>query len=174
MTENRLSTRRRFFTSAGAALSVPLVAGASGANRADAAEIPAGDPGLARREATAAVRDLTHTLAFSVIAGDSAQIECLFVDPRAAAELESVRRIVLSGVRPDEIELGTDCTTARFESTVAIEFERRLDADGTLAQMARAQDTDFVRTTESRQLSAECARSEAGWQFVSLRLRRIA
>jgi hypothetical protein len=172
MSESKLSTRRRFVSSAGAALSVPLVAGTVGADLAAGAQAPAVEPALARREAISAVRDLTHTLAFSVGAADSARIERLFVDPLWAAELAGIRWLTPSGLAPDTYELSADCTTARFEMPVAVEVEAPLVADGTLAQMAQAQGTGFVRRRESRLLSAECVRGAAGWQFLSLYLRR--
>jgi hypothetical protein len=141
---------RRSFLKRGAFLAAPLAAGTPAfVLAADGAKAR-----LRRLEDEAALRELHQRWLGEINAGG-----------RDAILGEAVRRVSTDHAEPDLIEIAANGknATGRFHCTV--ELEAPLAADSTLAQMAHAQGTGFIRRKERRVLEVEYAKSAAGWSI---------
>jgi len=173
MSNDKVSSRRRFFVRAGAALAVPLAAAGAGAAQAavadDAASLGAR---LAAHDDLAAIRSLRQTFARAIGDGGGEGLGDLFVDRRAAAAAAAgfagVRRLAPADFgEHDRVEIAADGRTARAEAHCTVETETALDADGTLAEMARAQGEGFVRRAGRRVLVIDYVRQGETWKIAS-------
>jgi hypothetical protein len=166
MKSRTLSSRRRFFFSAGAALSAPLAAGTAFAGGADDARADALDT-------VESIRRLEQALAARIVSGDADGIAKLFLDPERVASLDGVRRIAPTGFgERDVVELGADGESARIELPCELEIEAEIEAEGTLVEMARLQGDGLLRRRETRTLEAELAVAADGtWKFRRLEFR---
>jgi SnoaL-like domain len=170
MSTHELSTRRRFFGSAGAALAVPLTATAL------AQPATGGDDSatrLAALEATSAIRALQREYARRVNAGANEAAAHLFADPAAAPVDASLRRLAADRFAAhDVIEVAPDGATASacFECTV--ETETAIAGSYTLVDMLREQGDATLRSVERRVLESDYVTQGGAWKIASLVLRR--
>jgi hypothetical protein len=156
-------TRRAFFGHAGAALAVPLTAGAASAQETgDGSGLAAR---LAALEDAAAIRDLQQTYARLVNAGAHAELAALFVDPARAVIDGDVQLLVPAAAADDALSVAGDGTaTARLGCTV--ELVTPIAGDGTLVEMARLQGDGFVKRRERRVLASSFVKRNGLWRFV--------
>jgi hypothetical protein len=167
MTTNSVSTRRRFFWKAGAALSAPLGIGAAEAAAAKHGESAAASKSLGDIDA---IRRLQIDLASRLNSGTARALDDLFAGSAGTASLAGIRRIAPAdfGER-DLIELAADGRSAHARFHCAVETQVPIDAEGTLAQMARQQGDGFVRRQEARVLEADYVVRDGRWKIQSLR-----
>ena len=164
MSKDTASTRRSFLKR-GALLAAPLAAVAA------PAAILADDAlkaRLAKLEDEAAIRELHQTWLRRLDIDDNASARdaaaALFANREGAAFDPSVRRIAPDQAgEPDTIEVAADGKRAAGRFHCAVETETAIPQDCTLAQMAHAQGSGFVRRTERRVLKVEYVKSSGAW-----------
>jgi len=162
MNADNTSTRRSFLKS-GALLAAPLAAVAAPAVIAADDELKAR---LARLEDEAAIRDLHQSWLRRVNSG-AAGAATPFADSKNVALDGSVRSIAADhSAEPDAIEIAADGQSAVGRFPCAVEIERTIPQDCTLAQMAHAQGGGFVRQTERRVLKVEYSKASGAWAIV--------
>jgi len=159
MSKDTNSTRRSFLKN-GAVLAAPIVAATPAAVLADDGLRAR----LARLENEAAIRALHHTWLRRVNAADDKAVAPLFADAEGPAFEQAVRSIVAdhSG-EPDAIEIAADGKSAAGYFACAVEIETAIPQDSTLAQMAHAQGSGFLRRNERRVLKVEYVRAGGAW-----------
>ncbi len=161
---NSTQSTRRSFLQCGALLAVPLAAAAPAAVIADD-RLKAR---LARLEDEAAIRNLHQNwmrqVNTSVGAGASDAVAPLFTDAEGTAFSHAVRNIAAdhSG-EPDAIEVASDGKSAAGRFQCAVEIETAISQDCTLAEMAHAQGSGFVRRTERRALKVKYVKTGDAW-----------
>lgn len=170
MNDKTVSTRRAFFSSAGAALSAPLAMTA--ASVASAAARPgdaSADQRLAELEDVNAIRELNETYARHINAGAHDEAAALFVDARRAPVDDAVRTLSADrfGER-DVVGLAADGTAATARIHCAVELETPIEPGGTLVEMARLQGDGVVRRTERRVLEAAYRKVGGVWKIERL------
>ncbi len=155
------SATRRSFLKKGALLAVPLAAAAA------PAAIAADDSlksRLARLEDEAAIRNLHHSWLKQASTGTGTSSS---VRSKGATD-ETVRNIAADHAAPaDAIEIAPDRKTASGRFHCVVEVETSIAPDSTLAQMAHAQGSGFVRRTERRLLRVAYAKSAGAWSVAS-------
>jgi len=168
MTTHTVSSRRRFFFETGAALSAPLAIGTAWASAADDgafASMRAGELGAIK-----AIRGLHQTLAEHIRSRAADDIANLFLDRAGADNVAGIRRLAPADFGEREvIELAADGDSARVEVPCEIEIESEIEAEGTLAEMARLQGDGVLRRREMRMLEADLVVHEGAWKFRRLR-----
>jgi hypothetical protein len=177
MSKDTVSTRRSFLKS-GAILAAPLGAVASAAVIAD--------DGLkarvARLEDEAAIRSLHQTWvrkvnsidARNATAGETA-IELHGSQSRAFDQSDqgdqAVRSIAADHAgEPDAIDIAADGRTAAGRFPCVVEIESEIAQDCTLAEMAHAQGSGFVRRTERRILRVEYVKDSGAWAVAKIEI----
>jgi hypothetical protein len=165
MSDKPVSTRRRFFGSAGVALSAPLVLATAYGSPTGADE--AARARLSKLEDENAIRELNRTFAALVNARAYGEARALFADPSAARIDPSIGHVAARrfGDR-DWIEVGAGgaAATARFHCNVVVETV--IGPDCTLAQMAREQGEGVLRRAEPRVLDAAFVKADGRWRIV--------
>jgi hypothetical protein len=162
-----LSTRRRFFLKAGAALSAPLAFGATNASAVEAGD----DAGrlksrLAELEDVEAIRALIRAHARLVSSGPREALAELFADP-SADELEAGLRSLSPdhfGER-DIIEIAADGQRATARIHCVAEIEAAIEPRCPLVDMAREQGGGIVRRTESAVLENSYVKRGGVWKI---------
>jgi hypothetical protein len=158
---------RRSFLKKGALFAVPLAAATA------PAAIVADDSlksRLARLEDEAAIRNLHAAWLRQFNAGDVGAAASLAATESAASG-EVLRRIAPDhAAAPDAIEITSDGNSASGRFHCVVEIETPIARDSTLAQMAHAQGSGFVRRTERRLLRVTYAKSAAAWSIASATL----
>ncbi len=171
MSTNEMSTRRRFFGHAGAALSVPLTATAAVAAR------PSSGDGTAARltalEDANAIRALQREYARLVNAGAHADAAGLFAEAVAAPSDASVRRLAADRFAAhDVIDVAPDGATATARLECTVETETAIAGTCTLVDMLRVQGEGALRAVEQRALESSYVKRGGAWKIASLVLRR--
>ncbi len=164
MSTSALSTRRSFIQTAGAALSVPLVAASASV---DAAEEP--NPlaaRLAHLEDLNAIRALNHQLARHLTAGTGDPIAAVFADPANARINPEVRGLVPDGFGDlDTIDIAPDRQVATAVLHYTVHVETPIGPDCPLVEMARQQGGGIVRRTEHRVFEHAYVRRDGIWKI---------
>lgn len=167
MKTTTVSTRRRFFTVAGAALSAPLVLAAPrrAAARDDPAELAAR---LAALEDEKALRKLCRAYVRHFNAEARGTRAAPFADGAPWAEEDAgIRRIVAADFDEQaavEVAVSRKRATVRMPCTV--EIETAIGVPGcTLIDMARAQGEGVLEHREPRVLQHVCVRGRDGWRI---------
>jgi len=170
---NSTSTRRSFLKR-GALLAAPLAAVAAPAAIMADDELKAR---LARLENEAAIRELHQTWLRRFNArkdettGAHDAAAALFANREGAALDPSVRGIAPDHAgEPDTIEVAADGKSATGRFHCALEIETAIPQDSTLAQMAHAQGSGFVRRTERRILKVEYVKASGAWAITRAEL----
>jgi hypothetical protein len=164
MSTKSASTRRSFLKR-GALLAAPLAAAVPAAVMADDGL----KSRLARLEDEAAIRELHQTWLRRINAGASDAATPLFAGPERAAFDQSVRSIAADHAgEPDAIEFAADGKSAAGVFQCAVEIETPIAQDCTLAQMAHAQGSGFVRRTERRVLKVEYVKASGAWAIAKV------
>jgi hypothetical protein len=164
MKTKSISTRRRFFLQAGAAMSVPLAAGghATESGTADSVE----KARLAALEDERAIRDLQRAYARLFNSGAHEEIRGLFVNPTAAHIDGSVRGLSPVGFgEHDAVEISPDRKTATARTHCAVHTETAIGPSCTLVEMAREQGEGVLRQSEARVLVGRYARVAGAWKI---------
>lgn len=155
---------RRSFLKKGALLAVPLAAATA------PAAIVADDSlksRLARLEDEAAIRKL-HAAWLREFNAADANATAPLLAAKSATPAEVVRRIAPDhAAAPDAIEIASDGHSAFGRFHCVAEIETPIARDSTLAQMAHAQGSGFVRRTERRLLRVTYAKSSGAWSIAS-------
>lgn len=163
---NETSSTRRSFLKAGSLLAAPLAAVAVPA-------VVMADDGLkarlAKLEDEAAIRELRQTWLRRINTGARDAATSLLADPDGAALDPSVRSVAAdhSGP-PDAVEIAADGRSAAGHFPCAVEIETVIAQDCTLAQMAHAQGSGFVRRTERRVLKVEYVKTSGAWAIAKV------
>ena len=164
MTTDTTSTRRSFLKS-GALLAAPLAAAVPAAVIADDGL----KARLARLEDEAAIRALHHTWLRRINTGAHDAATPLFANPEGTALDQSLRSIAPDHVgQPDAIEVASDGKNATGQFQCAVEIENTIAQDCTLAQMAHAQGSGFVRRTERRGLKVVYVKASGAWAIAKV------
>jgi len=160
MTKDTTSTRRSFLKG-GALLAAPLAAVAAPVVVMADDELKAR---LAKLENEAEVRELHQNWLRRINTGARDAAASLFADPKRAAFDPSVRSIAADHAgQPDVIEVAADGKRAAGRFHCAVEIETAIPQDSTLAQMAHAQGSGFVRRMERRMLNVEYVNTSGAW-----------
>jgi hypothetical protein len=164
--KNKPISSRRTFLKNGAILAVPLAA-------AGAPAVVLADDGLKSRlvklENEAAIREVHQSWLRQVNSGDGAAVAGDAVMPRIA-DADAAGRIARSiaadhTAEPDTIEVAPDGNSATGRFHCVVEIETPLANDSTLAQMAHAQGSGFVRRSERRILHFRYAKANGAWSL---------
>jgi hypothetical protein len=159
MTAKQTSSRRNFLKR-GALLAVPLATAVPAAVMADDGV----KSRLAKLENEAAIRELHQTWLRRINTGVADEARALFADPKSAAFDPTVRRIAADHeAEPDAIEVAPDVKSATGRFHCSVEIETPIAQDCTLAQMAHAQGTGFIRRTEHRVLKVGYVKASGAW-----------
>ncbi len=166
MSTNGVSTRRRFFGAAGAALSVPLagVAGAAGSERAsgDAAR-------LAALEDANAIRALQRELVRLVNAGELERAARLFATPAAASLDAGLHRLEADRFAADDVvDVAPGGLTATSRLECSVETATEIPGAYTLVDMLRSQGEGTLRAVERRTLESEYVKQAGAWKIARL------
>lgn len=148
---NRNTSTRRSFLKKGALLAAPLAAAAPAAVLADDGL----KARLARLEDEAAIRKLHQTWLREINSG-------------SGSPMEGIRSIAPdhSG-EPDAIEIAPGGKSAAGRFHCAVEIETAIPQDSTLAQMAHAQGSGFVRRSERRILTVNYVKASGSWSIAN-------
>lgn len=175
MGTNSVSTRRRFISIAGAALSAPVAAAAvstlpAGADRGETLEAR-----LARLEDVEAIRALNQAYARHLNAGAHQELAALFAE-RSDVHIDgAVRTIAADGLRENElIEVAPDRRTATARLPCTVEIESEIGPTCPLVEMAREQGGGVVTRTEAARFESVYVRRDGEWWIASVRLAVIA
>ena len=174
MDMNTVSTRRRFLTRAGAALSAPLTV--AGLHAASGEELDGGALGErpADLEDVHAIRALNREYARRINRGEYGAAAALFAEPSQATVDESVHRLSADAFGEDDaIELAPDRRSAvgRFQCTVHTRIE--IGPACTLVDMARAQGEGFVERSETAVIEAEYVKEAGAWKIIRAARRAV-
>jgi hypothetical protein len=171
MKTKSISTRRRFFWQAGAALSVPLAAAAASPAQADANEASAR---LAALEDEKAIRALQRAYAELINSSAHEKARGLFVNPAAAHIDGSIRSLSAVGFgEHDAIEISPDRKTATARTQCAAQTETAIGPSCTLVEMAREQGEGVLRRAERRVLVGSYVRVGGAWKIEQLVWERL-
>lgn len=165
MSTKTVSTRRRFFLSAGAAMSAPL-AFAGTASRGAGERSTALESRLAALEDANAIRELHETYARLVNERAHRELARLYESPPRAQIDATITGLSAArfGER-DVIEIADDGVHATARIHCTVEIETPIDSTDTLVQMARAQGEGVVRRSEHRVLEHTCVRRGGSWKI---------
>jgi hypothetical protein len=165
---NAKNATRRSFLKKGALLAVPLAAATA------PAAIVADDSlksRLARLEDEAAIRNLHAAWLRQFNAADAKAAAHLMANSKSAASSEILRRIAPDhAAAPDAVDVASDGRSASGRCHCVVEIEAPIARDSTLAQMAHAQGSGFLRRTERRVLRVTYAKSSGAWSIASAEL----
>jgi len=164
MSKNTKPTRRSFLKGS-ALLAVPLAAAAPAAVIAED-QLKAR---LARLEDEAAIRDLHQTWLRGVNARAADTVRPLFADPKSTRLDQTVRTVAADHAgQPDTIEVSADSESAAGQFPCTVEIETAIPQDCTLARMAHAQGSGFVRRIERRVLKVEYVKASGAWAIAKV------
>jgi hypothetical protein len=164
MSKNTTATRRSFLKGS-ALLAVPLAAAAPAAAIAED-ELKAR---LARLEDEAAIRELHQTWLRGVNTRAADALRPLFADLESTGFDQTVRTVAADHAgRPEAIEVSADGKRAAGQFPCAVEIETAIPQDCTLARMAHAQGSGFVRRTERRVLKVEYVKASGAWTIAKV------
>jgi hypothetical protein len=153
MSKHSLPTRRTFLK--GGALVAAPIAAASVTALALAQDQTSNELNarMRRLEDEAAIREVHQSWLRQINAGQS-----------IALLGGSVMRVIADHAgRADRIEIATDGSKATGRFDCVVDVETRLPEDSTLGQMAHAQGTGAVRSTERRMLTVEYHKQSGVW-----------
>jgi hypothetical protein len=165
MKPQAVTTRRRFFLKAGAALSAPLaVATAHGSGNAgeDTATLYAR---LALLEDMSAIRDLNLRYAQHVNARERAEIARLFADPADAPIDDGIRGIAAESFAQDAIQISADRTTATARLECEVVIETPIEPRCPLVDMALEQGGGVVKRSERGVLENAYVKRSGIWKI---------
>jgi hypothetical protein len=148
------STPRRMFLKCGALLAGPIAAAAVPALALAKDQVDDGmNARLRRLEDEAAIRDVQQSWLRQVNAAGG-----------MALSGGSVTRVTADHAgSADRIEIAADARRATGRFDCAVDLETRLPNDSTLGQMAHAQGSGMLRTTERRVLTVEYVKIAGAW-----------
>lgn len=171
MKPKSISTRRRFFWQASAALSVPLAASAPSVAQADDGDASAR---LAALEDESAIRDLQQAYARLVNAGAHEQARDLFANPATAHIDGGIRGLSAVGFgERDVIDISPDRRTATARTHCTVRTETAIGPNCTLVEMAREQGEGVVRRSEERVLVSHYSNTSGTWRIERLVWERL-
>jgi hypothetical protein len=156
------TSTRRSFLKRGALLAAPLAAVAAPAAILADDEMRAR---LAKLENGAAIRDLHQAWLRAINAGEGGdEAAFIFANARRAALDPAVRSVAPDHAgEPDAIEVAADGKRAIGRFHCIVETETAIPQDSTLAQMAHAQGSGYVRRAEHRVLKVGYAKASGAW-----------
>jgi hypothetical protein len=167
MSNDKISTRRRFFVGAGAVLAAPAAVAARGAGQSERGALEAR---LAALEDERAIRELRLAYARHVNARAFSAAALLFADP-ADAGLDS-KIAALADDAAAGVEIAADRQSAVARGGCVIEIEEPIAGPGcTLVDMARAQGEGVLRHVERRELTQTFVRRGGVWKIERVSLR---
>jgi hypothetical protein len=163
------STRRRFFTKAGVALTAPLAfasAGASGNRNEDDAR--AMKARLGELENANAIRELQRCYVKHVNGGAREAVAALFANPARASFDENIR-----GLSTDElgVDVAVDGRTAVSKTSCTMSLETPIEPRCPLVDMARQQGGGVVRRSERCVLDTVYVKQNGVWKIERLAYR---
>ena len=171
MSNDSISTRRRFFWQAGAALSAPLAASTA---LGEGSSGDAAHERLAALEDERAIRALNQQYAELVAARAYAELAALHAEPSAFRLEERVRAIVPDSFgAADAIELAPDRATAASRIRCVVHVETAIGPSCTLVEMARQQGDGVLKSTERRVLEHEYVKRGGVWKIARSSYRAV-
>ncbi len=171
MNTDNVSTRRRFLSTAGAALSAPLAVAGANVSASGAEDRTSIEARLADLEGVNAIRKLHRTYAILVNRQAHDEVTGLFAVPSEATVDESIRSLSADRFgEEDLIELAADrqSATGRFYCTV--QTETPIGPSCTLVEMACAQGEGFVERSQRRVIEAAYVKQDGIWKIRRVRM----
>jgi len=167
MVMSDITTRRAFFSTAGAALAAPLALDAVEARPSSGTETAVLDR-LARLEDLQAVAAVTAAFARRLHAGEPEAVAAVSAATPNRAPLEALRRLSLEAPATVEpIVLGADGSTAAASIPCTAELETPLPPECTLVEMARAQGGGIVRRLAHGAVELLYEKRAGAWRVAS-------
>jgi hypothetical protein len=171
MKAKSISTRRRFFLQASAALSVPLAASALHAAKPGEGNANAR---LAVLEDEKAIREIQQAYARLVNSGAHENARELFVKPSSARIDASVRTLSMDGFgEHDAVEIAPDRGSATARTHCVVQTETMIGPSCTLVEMAREQGEGALRRFEKRVLVGTYVKVGETWKIEHLAWERL-
>jgi hypothetical protein len=165
MSTKAVTTRRRFFWKAGAALSVPLAVAASDAS-ASGEDAEALRARLSALEDMNAISELQQAYAQHVNAHARDALASLFADPANPQLDGSIHRVAAEAFAShDGIEFAADRATARARIDCTVDVVTAIEPSCTLVQMARQQGGGVIRRSEERVLENAYVKHGGVWKI---------
>jgi hypothetical protein len=172
MKTKSISTRRRFFLQASAALSLPLAASAAHAFKSGHSSASAR---LATLEDEKAIRELQQTYARLVNSGVHEEARGLFVNPAAPGIDVSVRSLSMDGFgEHDAIEIAPHHRSATARTRCVIQTQTMIGPNCTLVEMAREQGEGALRRFEKSVLVGTYVKVGETWKIERLDVDRVS
>ena len=171
MNTNNVSTRRRFLSTAGAALSAPLAVAGANVSASGAQDRTSIEARLADLEDVNAIRKLHHTHAALINRHAHDEVAGLFAVPSQAEVDESIGGLSADRFGEDDvIELTADrqSATGRFHCTA--QTKTPIGPNCTLVEMARAQGEGFIERSQRRVVEAAYVKQAGVWKIRRVRM----
>jgi hypothetical protein len=166
MNTKAVTTRRRFFWKAGAALSAPLVVATAHPSESSLEDIEALKAQLAKLEDVNAIRELQQTYARCVNARAHEEVARLFADPSNPQVDDSIRSLCADRFgEQDVIEVAAHRGTARARTHWTVEVETPIEPSCPLVEMALQQGDGVLRRTETRVLESTYVKQSGVWKI---------
>ena len=171
MNTDNVSTRRRFLSTAGAALSAPLAVAGANVSASGAQDRTSIKARLADLEDVNAIRRLHRTYAILVNRHAHDEVAGLFTVPSEATVDESIGSLSADRFGEDDvIEIAADrqSATGRFHCTV--QTETPIGPSCTLVEMARAQGEGFIERSQGHVIEAAYLKEAGVWKIRRVRM----
>lgn len=164
-----VTTRRRFFRAAGAALSAPLALASPAAGTEDGEALKAR---LQHFEDVHAIGELNRRYAQLVNGRARANSGQLFAEPSQPGVDERIRGVTADDfARQDVIVLGDDGHTATARIHCTVRIETPIEASSSLVEMARQQGGGMIRRYEEGVFEGVYVRRSGIWKIKSMTYR---
>ncbi len=171
MNTDNVSTRRRFLSTAGAALSAPLAVAGANVSARGAEDRTSMEARLADLEDVNAIRKLHRTYTILVNRQAHDEVAGLFAVPSQAQVDESIGSLSADRFGEDDvIELAPDrqSATGRFHCTV--QTKTAIGPSCTLVEMARAQGEGFIERSQRHMIEAAYVKEAGVWKIRCVRM----
>lgn len=168
MSSRVVSTRRRFFTKTGAALTAPLAFATAGASENRNQENAALKARLAELEDANAIRELQLSYFRHVNIGAREAAAVLFADPARASFDDSIRGLSAEAL---DVDVAADGSTGASRIRCTVSLETPIEPRCPLVDMAREQGGGVVRWSERRVLETVYVKQGGVWKIERLAYR---
>ena len=171
MNTNNVSTRRRFLSTAGAALSAPLAVAGANVSASGAQDRTSIEARLADLEDVNAIRKLHRTYAILVNRHAHDEMAGLFAVPSQATVDESIGGLSADRFGEDDvIELTPDRQSATGRFQCFVQTKTAIGPTCTLVEMAHAQGEGFIERSQRHVIEAAYVKKDGVWKIRRVRM----
>ncbi len=171
MNTDNVSTRRRFLSTAGAALSAPLAVAGANVSASGAEDRTSIEARLADLEDVNAIRKLHRTYAILVNRHAHDEVAGLFTVPSEATVEENIGSLSADRYGEDDvIELAPDRLSATGRCHCTVQTKTPIGPICTLVEMARAQGEGFIERSQRQVIEAAYVKEVGVWKIRRVRM----